>query len=115
MYKRQVLGKCTAALPFEVISSKESREALRMKYRFLDLRNRKVHRNIVLRAQLLSFLRSKMEELGFLEIQTPILTASSPEGARDYLIPSRKHCLLYTSRRSRSALSDRNATSMAMQ
>ena len=87
----EVLGKCIAALPFEVISSKESREDLRLKYRFLDLRNRKVHRNIVLRAQLLSFLRSKMEELGFLEIQTPILTASSPEGARDYLIPSRKH------------------------
>lgn len=87
----ELLGKCTAALPFEVISSKESREDLRLKYRFLDLRNRKVHKNIILRAQLLSFLRSKMEELGFLEIQTPILTASSPEGARDYLIPSRKH------------------------
>lgn len=87
----ELLGKCTATLPFEVISSKESREDLRLKYRFLDLRNRKVHKNIILRAQLLSFLRSKMEELGFLEIQTPILTASSPEGARDYLIPSRKH------------------------
>ena len=87
----ELLGKCTAALPFEVIFSKESREDLRLKYRFLDLRNRKVHKNIILRAQLLSFLRSKMEELGFLEIQTPILTASSPEGARDYLIPSRKH------------------------
>lgn len=86
-----LLGKCTGAFPFEVISSKESREDLRLKYRFLDLRNRKVHKNIVLRAQLLSYLRSKMEELGFLEIQTPILTASSPEGARDYLIPSRKH------------------------
>ncbi len=86
-----LLGKCTGAFPFEVISSKESREDLRLKYRFLDLRNRKVHKNIVLRAQLLSYLRSKMEEMGFLEIQTPILTASSPEGARDYLIPSRKH------------------------
>ena len=64
---------------------------MRLKYRFLDLRNRKVHKNIVLRAQLLSYLRSKMEEMGFLEIQTPILTASSPEGARDYLIPSREH------------------------
>ncbi len=86
-----LLGKCTGAFPFEVISSKESREDLRLKYRFLDLRNRKVHKNIVLRAQLLSYLRSKMEEMGFLEIQTPILTASSPEGARDYLIPSREH------------------------
>jgi len=71
--------------------SKETKEDLRLKYRFLDLRNPKVHRNIVLRSQILSFLRNKMTELGFLEIQTPILSASSPEGARDYLIPSRKH------------------------
>lgn len=62
-----------------------------MKYRFLDLRNKKVHDNIVLRSQVISFLRNKMTELGFLELQTPILSASSPEGARDYLIPSRKH------------------------
>ena len=75
----ELLGKCTAALPFEVIFSKESREDLRLKYRFLDLRNRKVHKNIILRAQLLSFLRSKMEELGFLEIQTPILTPLPPK------------------------------------
>ncbi|NLG92368.1 MAG: aspartate--tRNA ligase [Clostridiales bacterium] len=86
-----VLGKSLANLPFEVELSKETKEDLRLKYRFLDLRNPKVHRNIVLRSQILSFLRNKMTELGFLEIQTPILSASSPEGARDYLIPSRKH------------------------
>ncbi|WP_277668460.1 aspartate--tRNA ligase [Caproiciproducens galactitolivorans] len=86
-----VLGKSLSNLPFEVEMSKETKEDLRLKYRFLDLRNPKVHKNIVLRSQILSFLRNKMTELGFLEIQTPILSASSPEGARDYLIPSRKH------------------------
>ena len=87
----KVLGKTTAPLPFEIESSKEIKEELRLKYRFLDLRNKKVHNNIVIRSKIISFLRNKMTELGFLEIQTPILTASSPEGARDYIIPSRKH------------------------
>ena len=86
-----VLGKAPAALPFEVDASTETKEDMRLKYRFLDLRNPKVHRNIVLRSQVISFLRNKMSELGFLDIQTPILSTSSPEGARDYLIPSRKH------------------------
>ena len=85
-----VLGKAQA-LPFEIQTSKEVREDVRLKYRFLDLRNKKVHDNIVMRAKLISFLRQKMTEMGFLEIQTPILSCSSPEGARDYLIPSRKH------------------------
>ena len=80
-----------APLPFEVDSSLETKEDVRLKYRYLDLRNPKVHKNIVLRAQLISYLRRKMSDLGFLEIQTPILSASSPEGARDYLIPSRRH------------------------
>jgi aspartyl-tRNA synthetase len=87
----EVLGKSRAALPFEINSSKETKEDLRLKYRYLDLRNRDVQKNIILRSKVISFLRSKMEELGFLEVQTPILTSSSPEGARDYLIPSRKH------------------------
>ena len=86
-----VLGKSLANLPFEVQTSTDTKEDVRLKYRFLDLRNRKVHNNIVLRAEVISFLRKKMTEMGFLEIQTPILSASSPEGARDYLIPSRKH------------------------
>jgi aspartyl-tRNA synthetase len=86
-----VLGEVLAPLPFEVDSSFETKEDVRLKYRYLDLRNPKVHHNIVLRSQLISFLRQKMTELGFLEIQTPILSASSPEGARDYLIPSRRH------------------------
>lgn len=86
-----VLGKAPVALPFEIATSKETKEEVRLKYRFLDLRNKKVHDNIVLRSQVISFLRNKMTELGFLEMQTPILSASSPEGARDYLIPSRKH------------------------
>lgn len=86
-----VLGRVQSSLPFEVPASTEVKEEVRLKYRFLDLRNRKVHQNIVLRSQVISFLRSKMTELGFLEMQTPILSASSPEGARDYLIPSRKH------------------------
>ena len=85
------MGKSPADLPFEVETSTETKEDVRLKYRFLDLRNPKVHNNIILRSQVISFLRSKMEQLGFLEIQTPILSTSSPEGARDYLIPSRKH------------------------
>ncbi len=86
-----VLGRTQAALPFDVTDSKNTREDVRLKYRYLDLRNPKVHDNIVFRSEVVSFLRRKMTELGFLEIQTPILSASSPEGARDYLIPSRKH------------------------
>ena len=88
----EILGKVTAEqLPFEVSSSIETKEDIRLKYRYLDLRNRKMHNNIILRSNVISFLRSKMTEMGFLEIQTPILSTSSPEGARDYLIPSRKH------------------------
>jgi aspartyl-tRNA synthetase len=86
-----VLGKVRESLPFEIMSSKETKEDLRLKYRFLDLRNREIQKNIILRSQVISYLRNKMTELGFLEIQTPILTSSSPEGARDYIIPSRKH------------------------
>lgn len=86
-----VLGRVLAPLPFEPDASLDTKEDVRLKYRYLDLRNPKVHRNIVLRSQLISFLRKKMTDLGFLEIQTPILSASSPEGARDYLIPSRRH------------------------
>jgi len=86
-----VLGQSLRQLPFEIDSSLQTREELRLKYRFLDLRNTKLHENIVLRSRVISFLRKKMEELGFIEIQTPILTASSPEGARDYIVPSRKH------------------------
>ena len=89
--KLEILGPCQLGLPFEIENSTQTREDLRLKYRFLDLRNTKIHDNIVLRAKILSYLRSQMEAMGFLEIQTPILTASSPEGARDYLVPSRKH------------------------
>ena len=87
----EVLGPCQLGLPFEIDASTLTREEVRLKYRYLDLRNRKIHNNIVLRSKILSYLRSQMEDMGFLEIQTPILTASSPEGARDYLVPSRKH------------------------
>ena len=86
-----VLGKCKNVLPFEVATSTNTSEEVRLKYRFLDLRNQKVHNNIMLRSQIITFLRAKMYEMGFNEIQTPILSTSSPEGARDYLIPSRKH------------------------
>ncbi|MBE7023636.1 MAG: aspartate--tRNA ligase [Clostridia bacterium] len=89
--KIEVLGPCQLGLPFEIDASTLTREEVRLKYRYLDLRNRKIHDNIVLRSKILSYLRSQMEDLGFMEIQTPILTASSPEGARDYLVPSRKH------------------------
>lgn len=85
-----VLGKCKNVLPFEVATSTNTSEEVRLKYRFLDLRNQKVHNNIMLRSQIITFLRAKMNEMGFNEIQTPILSTSSPEGARDYLIPSRK-------------------------
>ena len=87
----QIRGKVYKPLPFEVMTSKEIREDLRLKYRYLDLRNQKVKDNIVFRSQVISFLRQKMTEMGFLEIQTPILCASSPEGARDYIVPSRKY------------------------
>jgi len=87
----EILGACKNMLPFEISSSKSTREDLRMMFRYLDLRNPAMRDNIVLRANVISFIRGKMEELGFLEVQTPILTASSPEGARDYLVPSRKH------------------------
>ncbi len=87
----EVLGPCQLALPFEIDASMQTREDVRLKYRYLDLRNRKLHDNIVLRSKIVSHLRRQMEDLGFMEIQTPILTASSPEGARDYLVPSRKH------------------------
>ncbi|MCR5431822.1 MAG: aspartate--tRNA ligase [Lachnospiraceae bacterium] len=86
-----ILGKCSSRLPFEISDSLETREDVRLKYRYLDLRNMEMHNNIMLRASIISFLRKKMESMGFTEIQTPILTASSPEGARDYLVPSRKH------------------------
>ncbi|MDE7433175.1 MAG: aspartate--tRNA ligase [Lachnospiraceae bacterium] len=86
-----VLGKVYAKLPFEIQTSKEIREDLRLKYRYLDLRNQKVRDNMVFRSNVIAFLREKMTELGFLEIQTPILCASSPEGARDYIVPSRKY------------------------
>lgn len=87
----RILGKVREQLPFEILTSKETREDLRLKYRFLDLRNRKVKDNIVFRAEVISFLRAKMTEMGFLEVQTPILCASSPEGARDYIVPSRRY------------------------
>lgn len=87
----EILGPSKNNLPFEVDMSKETREDVRLKYRYLDLRNSKVKDNMVLRSRIIRFLRHKMEDLGFLEIQTPILAASSPEGARDYLVPSRKH------------------------
>ena len=87
----QVLGNCKNVLPFDVMTSKEVNEEVRLKHRYLDLRNEKVHNNILFRSQVISFLREKMTSLGFTEIQTPILTVSSPEGARDYIVPSRKY------------------------
>jgi len=86
-----ILGKVYTQLPFEVMTSKEVREDVRLKYRYLDLRNEKVKENILFRSRVISFLRKKMEEMGFVEIQTPILCASSPEGARDYIVPSRRY------------------------
>ncbi len=87
--KLEVLGKCKNVLPFEINNNQEVREDLRLEYRFLDLRNQDLHNNILLRSKVLKTLRDKMDELGFAEIQTPILANSSPEGARDYLVPSR--------------------------
>ncbi len=91
----EVLGKCKNVLPFEINSEKVDissvREDLRLEYRFLDLRNDKIHKNILLRSKIMKSLRNKMDELGFTEIQTPILANSSPEGARDFLVPSRLH------------------------
>ena len=87
----EILGKCKNVLPFEINTDQEVREDLRLEYRFLDLRNEKLHNNILLRSKILKTLRDKMDELGFAEIQTPILANSSPEGARDYLVPSRLH------------------------
>jgi aspartyl-tRNA synthetase len=87
----KVLGKSQNMLPFEVRASRLSKDELRLKYRYLDLRNPKNHDNLVKRSQIIRHLRNKMEDKGFLDMQTPILTASSPEGARDFLVPSRKH------------------------
>ena len=86
-----ILGKRTKNLPFEINGNQDVREDLRLQYRFLDLRGNKLKNNLILRAQVIQFLRSQMIEQGFLEVQTPILTSSSPEGARDYLVPSRVH------------------------
>jgi len=86
-----IQSKAVRTLPFDIGESKNTREEVRLCYRFLDLRNPEVKKNIFLRSKVISFLRAKMEELGFTEFQTPILTSSSPEGARDYLVPSRKH------------------------
>ena len=80
-----ILGKVYEQLPFEIMTSKEVREDVRLKYRYLDLRNERVKDNILFRSKVISFLRKKMEDMGFVEIQTPILCASSPEGARDYI------------------------------
>ena len=87
----EILGKRTKMLPFEIESSREVREDLRLEYRFLDLRAKKNLENLKMRAELIQFLRMQMIEQGFLEVQTPILTSSSPEGARDYLVPSRMY------------------------
>ena len=84
-----VLGKSRHELPFEIAQSKNTKEDVRLKYRYLDLRNKKVMDNLQLRAEVLHFLRNKMYDLGFTEVQTPILTSSSPEGARDFVVPSR--------------------------
>ena len=90
VHKVTILGRVYKQLPFEIMTSKETREDVRLKYRYLDLRNQKVRDNMIFRSNVISFLRWKMTEMGFLEIQTPILCASSPEGARDYIVPSRK-------------------------
>ena len=87
----EVLGRSTNMLPFEVSNSRASKDEIRLKYRYLDLRNPKNHNNLVMRSKIIRHLRNKMEEKNFLDMQTPILTASSPEGARDFLVPSRKH------------------------
>ena len=89
--KIDILGKRTLNLPFEINSNQDIREDLRLQYRYLDLRNEKLKNNLILRAKILQFLRNQMVKRNFLEVQTPILTSSSPEGARDYLVPSRLH------------------------
>lgn len=88
--KLEVLGKCVKSLPFEIVTSREVSEDVRLKYRYLDLRNPKVKSNIIFRNEVINFIRKKMNNMEFIEIQTPILTASSPEGARDFIVPSRK-------------------------
>ena len=85
----EMLGSCVHELPFEIMTSKQTKDDVRLKYRYLDMRNEAVKKNMVLRSDILHFLRNKMYDLGFTEIQTPILTASSPEGARDFVVPSR--------------------------
>ena len=90
-HKITTLGQVYTQLPFEIQTSKEVREDVRLKYRYLDLRNEKVKDNILFRSKVIAYLRQKMTEMGFVEIQTPILCASSPEGARDYIVPSRKY------------------------
>ena len=88
----EVLGKCVYnELPFQINRSREADESARLKYRFLDLRNPEVKKNIILRSNVVAALRRSMTEHGFMEITTPILTVSSPEGARDYLVPARNH------------------------
>ena len=84
----EILGH-TKELPLPVFSDQEYSEEIRLKYRFLDLRRKKIHNNIILRSKIISFIRTEMQKYGFLEYQTPILTSSSPEGARDFLVPSR--------------------------
>lgn len=85
----EILGSCVHELPFEIMISKQTKDDVRLKYRYLDMRNEAVKKNMVLRSDILHFLRNKMYDLGFTEVQTPILTASSPEGARDFVVPSR--------------------------
>ena len=92
----EVLGTCKE-LPMPVFSDQEYAEEIRLKYRFLDLRRKKIHDNIILRSKVISFIRSEMSKLGFLEFQTPILTSSSPEGARDFLVPSTSNEFILTS------------------
>lgn len=86
--KITVLGKCESVLPFEISDASNTKEELRLKYRFLDLRSKELHQRIVKRAEILRFVRNKMSDMGFVEVQTPILTSSSPEGARDYIVPT---------------------------
>ena len=88
--KFEVLGKSKNELPFEIMTSTSVNEELRLKYRYLDMRNKRVHDNIKFRSEVLKFIRNKMDSLNFTEVQTPILSVSSPEGARDFLVPSRK-------------------------
>ena len=88
--KLDILGRCLSSLPFEVMTSTHVSEDVRLKYRYLDLRNPKVKNNVLFRNKVINYLRDKMNDNDFTEIQTPILTASSPEGARDFIVPSRK-------------------------